>query len=152
MNDRNAVVIERVFPAPVELVWKMWTDPAHFKEWYGPEGVSISVAEMDVRVGGLRRICMEMQTPDGPMQMWFTGEFLEVDENVRLVYSEEMSQAGNASEAQEAGHESTEVHVELQRVDGGTSMIMTHIGIPGDSPGAVGWTMAFDKLAAHLAA
>jgi hypothetical protein len=30
-------------------------------------------------------------------------------------------------------------------------MVMTHAGIPADSPGAVGWTMAFDKMAIHAA-
>jgi hypothetical protein len=36
-------------------------------------------------------------------------------------------------------------------VGGGTKMVMTHAGVPSDSPGATGWTMALDKLAAHLA-
>jgi hypothetical protein len=31
-------------------------------------------------------------------------------------------------------------------------MVMTHVGIPSDSPGAAGWAMAFDKLAVHVAA
>lgn len=35
------VVIERTFDAPPELVWQMWTDPEHFKAWYGPMGASI---------------------------------------------------------------------------------------------------------------
>ena len=51
----DAVVIERDIDAPVELVWKMWTDAHHFAAWYGPTGATIVVAEMDVRVGGTRR-------------------------------------------------------------------------------------------------
>jgi len=92
-NDepQNAVVIERRFNAPVGLVWKMWTDPEHFKAWYGPTGATIPVARMDVRVGGTRLVCMEMQTPKGPMQMWFTGEYLEVVEPERLVFTDSMS-------------------------------------------------------------
>ena len=46
----------------------------------------------------------------------------------------------------------TEVRVELEDVGGRTKMVMTHAGIPGDSPGAAGWTMALDKLAAHVEA
>ena len=46
---------------------------------------------MDVRVGGTRLVCMEVQTPGGPMQMWFTDEYREVIENARLVYTESMS-------------------------------------------------------------
>jgi hypothetical protein len=44
----------------------------------------------------------------------------------------------------------TEVRVELENVGGRTKMVMTHAGIPGDSPGAAGWVMALDKLAAHV--
>ena len=44
----------------------------------------------------------------------------------------------------------TEVHVELEDVDGSTKMVMTHRGIPADSPGAAGWVMAFNKLAAQV--
>lgn len=152
MTDRDAVVIERIFEAPIEVVWSMWTDPAHFSAWYGPDGASIPVAEMDVRPGGTRKICMEMQTPDGPMQMWFTGEFQEVTENVRLVYTEAMTdEAGNPSGPPNTGHAITEVRVELESLDGTTRMVMTHVGIPSDSPGAVGWTMAFEKLTQRLA-
>ena len=50
------------------------------------------------------------------------------------------------------GHPSaTEVRVELDDVDGHTRMVMTHVGVPSDSPGAAGWAMAFDKLATHVA-
>ena len=46
----------------------------------------------------------------------------------------------------------TEVTVQLQDLGGRTKMVMTHAGIPADSPGAMGWNMALDKLEAHLAA
>jgi uncharacterized protein YndB with AHSA1/START domain len=152
VTDRDSVLIERIFSAPLEVVWSMWTDPEHFREWYGPDGMSIPVAEMDVRPGGARRICMEMQTQDGPMRMWFTGEYRQVVENVRLVYTEAMSdETGNVSAPPNGGHAITEVHVELESVDGGTRVRMTHVGIPSDSPGAAGWNMAFDKLARRLA-
>ena len=154
----DAVVIERSFDAPVDLVWQMWTDPEHFKAWYGPEGTTIPVAKMDVRVGGTRLVCMEVQTPSGPMQMWFTGEYREVIENARLVYTESMSdENGNvlvpSAMGMPEGHPTTtEVRVELEDIGGRTKMVMTHTGIPEDSPGAAGWTMAFDKLAVYLEA
>jgi len=86
-GSQDAVVIERSFDAPMDLIWEMWTDPDHFKAWYGPDGATIPGAKMDVRVGGTRLVCMEMQSPAGPMQMWFTGEYREVVENERLVYT-----------------------------------------------------------------
>jgi uncharacterized protein YndB with AHSA1/START domain len=148
-ND-DSLVIERTFDAPVALIWQMWTDPEHFKNWYGPDGVTIPVAKMDVRVGGTRLVGMEMQTPDGPVHMWFTGEYREVLQNQRLVYTESMSdQNGNVSSSE--GHAATEVRVEFEAVDGRTRMVMTHRGVPAGSPGAAGWAMAFDKLAAQVA-
>ena len=155
-SSQDAVVIERSFDAPVELIWQMWTDPEHFKAWYGPDGVTILVATMDVRVGGTRLICMEMQTPAGPMQMWFTGKHLEVVENERLVYTESMSdENGNVSPPSDIGvadgHPTkTEVRVELENANGRSKMVLTHVGIPDDSPGAAGWAMALDKLATRV--
>ncbi len=157
-DAHDAVVIELTLDAPLALVWEMWTDPEHFKAWYGPTGAAIPVARMDVRIGGSRLVCMEMQTPNGPMQMWFTGEYREVVENQRLVYTESMSdEHGNvlspAATGMPDGHPmTTEVRVDLMDVGGSTRMVMTHSGIASDSPGAAGWTMAFDKLAAHVEA
>ena len=41
--------------------------------------------------------------------------------------------------------------MDLEEVDGRTRMVMTHRGIPSDSPGATGWAMALDKLAGYVA-
>ena len=159
MTDENepAVVIERTLEAPIERVWAMWTRAEHFSAWYGPDGAEVPVAEMDVRVGGTRRIAMEMQTPNGPMRMWFGGEYREVDSPTRLVYTEFMAdEDGNELPPEQVGmpedHPTTTVvTVELSEDGDGTSMTMTHAGIPEDSPGAAGWQMALDKLAAHVA-
>ena len=75
---------------------------------------------MDVRVGGARLVCMEVHTPGGPMRMWFTGEYREVVENQRLVYTESMSdEHGNVLPPSEMGMPeghpvATEVRVELE--------------------------------------
>jgi uncharacterized protein YndB with AHSA1/START domain len=151
------VVIERSFDAPVERIWQMWTDPELFKVWYGPTGATIPVANMDVRVGGTRLICMEVESPNGPMRMWFTGEYRDVVALERLVYTESMSdEHGNVSSPADMGMPeghpmTTEIHVELTDIGGRTKIVLTHVGIPSDSPGAAGWSMALDKLAAHLA-
>jgi uncharacterized protein YndB with AHSA1/START domain len=156
--SENAVVIERLFDAPLDLIWQMWTEPEHFKAWYGPGGATVPVAKMDVRVGGARLVCLEMESPAGLRRMWFTGEYREVVKNKRLVYTESMSdETGNVISPSELGMPdghptTTEIIVELKDLLGRTKMVMTHVGIPADSPGAMGWTWAFDKLAAHLEA
>src|SRR5207249_761035 len=140
-TSQDAVKVERRFEAPVELIWQMWTDPEHFAAWYGPDGATIPVAKMDVRIGGTRLISMQVRTPNGAMQMWFVGEYLEVVDNKRLVYTESLSdEHGNvlspADMGMPAGHPTTtEVRVELEDVGGRTKMVMTHLGIPSDSPG-----------------
>lgn len=118
--------------------------------------MQISVAEMDVVVGGRRKICMEMQRGDQTMQMWFSGEYKEVNAPSRLVYTGSMCDAdGNIispeSMGMPAGHpEVTEIIVELVENDGTTKMKMIHIGVPAGSPGAGGWNQAFDKMATLL--
>src|SRR5207302_4339204 len=88
----------------------------------------------------------------------FAGEYSEVVQNERLVYTEFMcDEHGNrlapAEMGMPEGHPTTtEGRVELEDVGGRTKMVMTHIGIPADSPGAIGWTMALDKLAARVKA
>src|SRR5207247_10342986 len=137
---------ERRSARPIALIWQMWTAPEHVAAWYGPPGATISVAKLDVRVGGTRLVSMEMRTPNGPMRMWFTGEYREVVENKRLVYTESMSdEHGNVLSAADMGMPeghptTTEVSVELAAVGDRTTMVMTHRGIPADSPGATGWT------------
>lgn len=149
MTGKEAVVIERIFDAPVELIWQMWVQPEHFKNWYGPKGFSVPVAEMDVQVGGRRLICMEMQTPDRTMKMWTTGEYSEIIPYQRLVYTESMSdEKGNLVAMPGSEHPlTTEVTVVLEDLGGRTKMVMTHAGIPADSGGNAGWEQAFDKLA-----
>jgi len=91
------------------------------------------------------------------MHTWFTGEYREVVENKRLVYTEAMcDENGKVSSPAEMGMPeghplTTEVRVDLEDIGGSTKMVMTHAGIPAESPGATGWTMALDKLTAYVA-
>jgi uncharacterized protein YndB with AHSA1/START domain len=150
--------IERTFDARIDLIWAMWTEPKHFANWYGPMGAKIPKADMDVRVGGRRHITMAMETPRGPMEMSFVGEYREVNPKTRLVYTEAIADAdGKLMTAEQMGmpagtHMETSVVVELEEVGEQTKMTMTHIGIPADSPGAQGWAMAIDKLEQRIAA
>lgn len=154
----HAVVIERSFDAPVELIWRMWTEPEHVKAWYGPGGATVPVATLDVRVGGRRLVGMEMVGPDRPRRMWFSGEYREVEPHRRLVYTEALAdEDGNPLRPGELGLPdgypvTTQVIVELEDLGGRTRMLMRHVGIPEDSPGAAGWAMALDRLAVHVKA
>jgi uncharacterized protein YndB with AHSA1/START domain len=152
--SNDTILIERTFDAPVNLIWQMWTQPEHLKHWYGPEGFNISVAEMDVRVGGKHLICMERQTPDGSMKFWTVGEYTEVNPTSRLVYTDSMSdEHGNViTHSEEADYPLiTIVTVLLEDIGGRTKMVMTHAGVPaGDEGASAGWEQAFTKLANHI--
>ena len=147
MTDTKDVQIERIFDAPIDLIWAMWTEAEHFANWYGPMGAKIPKADMDVRVGGRRHIAMEMQTPAGPMQMFFVGEYREVNPKTRLVYTESMADAdGNAMTADQMGLPSgapmeTSIVVQLEDLGARTKMTLTHRGVPADSPGGQGWAI-----------
>ena len=81
-SDRE-IAATRVFDAPRELVFRMWTDPEHVAQWWGPRGFTNTIHEMDVRPGGVWRFVMH--GPDGadyPNRI----VFLTVEPPERLVY------------------------------------------------------------------
>jgi uncharacterized protein YndB with AHSA1/START domain len=56
-SDRE-IVVTRVFDAPRAFVFKLWTDPKHVAQWWGPNGFIITSHEMNVRPGGVCRFVM----------------------------------------------------------------------------------------------
>ena len=74
--------LERVFHAPRDLVFKLWTDPQHVAQWWGPYGFTTVVEEMEVRPGGAWRYTM--RGPDG-IDYPFSGSYVEIIEPERLV-------------------------------------------------------------------
>lgn len=94
----------------------------------------------DSEVGGTRLVRMQMPTPDGPTQMWFTGGYHEIAPNERLVYAESVcDEKGNVLFPSDMGMPrgdpgTTTVTVELQEIGGRTNMVLTHAGVPADSP------------------
>lgn len=146
--------LTRTIDAPITTVWECWTKADLYQQWYGPMGMTIPVAELDATVGGTRKVCMQMTTPERTMQMWFTGQYKDITAPTRLVYTEAMCDENGtilspAAMGMPLGTpEQTEVVVELADVDGKTQMTMEHVGIPAGSPGEGGWNQAIDKLVA----
>jgi uncharacterized protein YndB with AHSA1/START domain len=56
-TDLKTITITRVFDAPLELVWKAWTEPERLMEWWGPKGWTSPSWEIDLRVGGKYLYC-----------------------------------------------------------------------------------------------
>jgi uncharacterized protein YndB with AHSA1/START domain len=78
----HVLVIERIFDAPRELVFKAWVDPKHLVRWLGPEGFTGRVIEMDARPGGAYRF--HMRSANGA-EYWQQGVFRELVEPERFV-------------------------------------------------------------------
>ncbi|MGZ3864476.1 MAG: SRPBCC family protein [Bacteroidia bacterium] len=62
IKDRQ-ISVERLLNAPVELVWEVWTDPEHIKNWWGPVGFTNTIDKMEVKEGGIWEFVMH--GPDG---------------------------------------------------------------------------------------
>lgn len=143
-TDR-VVEITRTLAAPIEAVFRAWTDPARLVQWWGPEGVTISFCEMDVREGGRWRTCMAM--PDGS-EIWVGGIYREIEAPNRLSFTWAWDQEDGSR-----GHE-TVVTIELAEKDGGTEMRL-HQAEFQDAEVCrkhnEGWTSSFVCLDAQLA-
>ena len=87
MANQNKYVKEltltRVFDAPRERVWDAWTDPKLLAQWWGPQGFTSPVCEVDARPGGALLIHMSGMGMLAPM----TGIFKEVVKPERLVFT-----------------------------------------------------------------
>lgn len=52
LDDSMTLVINRTLNAPRALVWKMFSDPYHLAQWWGPKGFTNRVEKLDFRAGG----------------------------------------------------------------------------------------------------
>lgn len=137
----NKVVIERVFNAPVEMVWSIWTEPEFIKLWFGsdPNGTVLS-ADVDLSVGG--KYTIAFQDSNGSMHTAF-GEYVEIVEFSKLHYTWEWKS--------EPGHVS-EVIVEFIPQAEKTLSILTHDNLNPDSVHGYydGWNGAMDKIVSKI--
>ena len=101
--DRE-IVLTRLVDAPRELVFEVWTKPEHVAQWWGPNGFSTTISEMDVRPGGKWRHVMH--GPDGRDYV-NNIVFLEVVRPERIVYKHEPEKG-----AEPVNHETTVTFVD----------------------------------------
>jgi len=146
------LVIERIFDAPREQVWRAWTDPELFMRWWGPSTFTSPTCRMDVRPGG--RYVWSMRDPDGN-DYYSAGTFLEVVPPERLVYTDSFADKdGNIIPPSTYGMSDafpTELTVTVTLEDLGkqTKMRTTFSGMP-EGPEkemtAAGFNESLDKL------
>jgi len=83
-NDERRLLVQRVILAKPERIFDAWTKPQLLSQWWGPEHVTCTSAEIDLCVGGHYRI--ENQMADGST-VWISGVFEQIDKPRKLVYS-----------------------------------------------------------------
>jgi uncharacterized protein YndB with AHSA1/START domain len=81
-NERD-LSVTRTFDAPLELVWKAWTDPEHVMRWWGPTGFTSPTCEMDFREGGTTLVCM--RSPQG-QDLYNTWSYRKIDPMERIEF------------------------------------------------------------------
>ena len=79
------ILITREFDAPKHLVYKAWTTPELVKRWWSGKRGEMTVAEIDLRVGGTWRYVM---VASGGFEVAFHGEYRELVPNERIVTTE----------------------------------------------------------------
>jgi uncharacterized protein YndB with AHSA1/START domain len=140
------ITIVRVFDAPRERVWKEWTEPERFADWYGggEAEIPLSTVSMDVREGGRWRATM-FYGPERREIQW-KGEYREVIEPERLVFT-------LSDRPGEDGWELVTV-VLIDLGDGRTEMRLEQRGsLPPEvyERAGEGWSGFLDRMAENLA-
>lgn len=139
----HALRIERLLAAPPDAVFAAWTRPDELRQWSAPSPLHVSVAEVDLRVGGRYRIAME--APDGAVHVAI-GEYREIVPGKRLAYTWRW-------ESWREGHGDSLVTVEFRPQGGGTALVLTHTALPDENAVAqhtTGWEGCLANLGPHL--
>jgi uncharacterized protein YndB with AHSA1/START domain len=143
--DQPDIEMNLTFDAPRERVWREWTEPEAFADWFGgPDAeVPLDTVAMDVRPGGVWRATMLY----GDREIRWAGEYREVVAPERLVFTVTDRPDGDEYEL---------VTVDLADLGNGrTRMDMSQTGghlTPEEYEGAgQGWGAFFDDLAARIA-
>jgi len=139
--------VVREFNAPVEKVWKAWTDPDLLEKWWGPKPWVAKTKSMDFRIGGAWLYYME--GPEG-QQHWSQVKFTAIEDGSRFaadaVFSDEH---GIAVPGASPGHwdnkfialgDKTKVVVDLSFDNESTIKMMVEMGFEG------GFTMGLNQL------
>jgi len=153
-GDRE-IVMTRVFDAPRTMVFEAWTKPELLKRWLlGPPGWTMTVCEVDLRVGGAYRFVWRRDRVAGdaetPHTMGMGGVYREITAPARLVSTEEFDDAwypGNALNT-----------LEMIEKDGKTTLVNTVLYDSREardgvlkSPMEQGVAASYDRLADLLA-
>ena len=138
MKD-NKVTLHRVLNAPIEKVYRAFTEPLALASWIAPYGFLCEVNQMNFKIGGTYHMSFINFTTGSSHS--FGGTYLEIKENEYLKYTDVFDDPNLPGEM------ITTIH--LNEVVCGTELIATQEGIPAVIPTEMcylGWQESLDKL------
>lgn len=156
-RKKKELSFERTYPAPIETVWRAWTDADMLREWWGPEKTTVPECEVELRVGGTIRIVMEATAEMGKYggTRWpMVGTFSLIEERSRVVYD-----ARSWTEGEEEGTSIHHTNDLTLTEDGDRTVVRLHVTISEIGPKAKmaafgmkwGYKQQLDKLESLLA-
>lgn len=135
--------LQRRFDAPVERVWRAWTDPQALMRWFGPAGTQrVLLAETDVRAGGAYQV--GFVTADGA-EHYASGRYQEILPHRRLVFTWAW---------RDTPEEISLITLEFTAAGAGTHLAFLQAPFVDEATRdghEDGWSGALDRLAHHLA-
>ena len=124
-QSETTLVLERVFAAPRDLVFRAYSDSNEIAKWWGPKDWTTPVSKMDFRVGGEWHYCMK-GPDDGSewanVESWGIAEYIEIDPPKKIVYRDYFSDAEGTKNPDMPPSTAT---VEFQDEGDKTRLIMT---------------------------
>lgn len=143
--DAPDLTLVRVFDAPRDLVFRMWTQAQHLAHWWGPRGFSTPVCEVEARAGGAIRI--QMRGPDGTVYPLMRGTYEDFVAPQRLTI---LSSVGDLFRTRQT--------FTFDDLDGKTKVALrayvleAHPGAETSLAGMEeGWNQTLDRLSEYLA-
>jgi uncharacterized protein YndB with AHSA1/START domain len=151
----ESFVIRRIIDAPIERVWRAWTEPELLRRWWGPQYYTSPSCELDLRVGGRLLLCMRAPAEQGGQDSYTTGRFTRIVPKELLEFTQSPADKDGAPlDPAAAGlpadfPEETLTTVSFERKGELTKLRLT---VSGMSPGQLfvfafaGWHQSLDKF------
>ena len=86
MSETFDVVVRRTFPVSAAEAWRAWSESDLVNQWWGPDGFTCPVADVDLRVGGRTLVAMRPPAEFGSGDLYSTWNFTEVVPHSRIAY------------------------------------------------------------------
>lgn len=119
---KKDLIVTRIIDAPLEKVWKAWTDPNEVMKWWGPEYYTSPSCKIDLREGGSYIFCMRAPKEQGGQDSYTAGVYTKIVPIKLLEFTQGMADKD------------------------GNSVDPTDVGLPADFPKKLQTQIKFEEL------